>query len=89
MEPLGLYKSSISVCRLMLIDAHALMFRFHHALGKAVEGKPAMPSTYGVMKTMLDMLEVSPPPSHLAIVMDSPGKTFRSSERSQNSDPHC
>ena len=63
----------------MLIDAHALMFRFHHAYGKLLQSEAGEQTSisFGVMRTLLDMLEVNPPPSHLAIVMDAPGKTFR------------
>ena len=66
-------------CRLMLIDAHALMFRFHHAYGKLLQSEAGEETSisYGFMKTLLALLECYPPPSHLVIVMDAEGKTFR------------
>ena len=65
----------------MLIDVHAIMFRIHFSSYGGVLQNAAGEQTsisYGVMKTLLDMLEVRPPPTHLAMVMDAPGKTFRS-----------
>ena len=63
----------------MLIDAHALMFRFHHAYGKLLQSEAGEETSisYGFMKTLLSLLECYPAPSHLVVVMDAPGKTFR------------
>ena len=70
----------------MLIDAHALMFRFHHAYGKLLQSEAGEETSiaFGFMKTLLAMLEVNPAPSHLVVVMDAPGKTFRSASLSKS-----
>lgn len=68
--------------RLILIDTHALMFRFHHSYGKLLQSETGEKTSisYGVMKTLLDLLEtVNPPLTHLAVIMDAPGKNFRCS----------
>lgn len=80
------YKCSVDPCRLMLIDAHALMFRFHHAYGKLLQSEAGEETSiaFGFMKTLLAMLEVNPAPSHLVVVMDAPGKTFRSAALSKS-----
>lgn len=32
---------------------------------------------FGFLNTLLNLLELSPPPTHFAVVLDAPGKTFR------------
>lgn len=32
---------------------------------------------FGFLSTLLNLLELAPPPTHFAVVFDSPGKTFR------------
>ena len=32
---------------------------------------------YGFVRTLLNLLQLSPPPTHLAVVFDAAGKTFR------------
>jgi 5'-3' exonuclease len=32
---------------------------------------------FGFLNTLLNLLELAPPPTHFAVVFDAPGKNFR------------
>ena len=38
---------------------------------------------FGFLNTLLNLLELSPPPTHFAVVCDARGKTFRQAKPSQ------
>lgn len=64
----------------MLIDSHALLYRYHYAFGpKLLSDGRGRDTTiaYGFLQTVLTLLELSPPPTHMAAVFDAKGKTFR------------
>ena len=67
-------------CRLMLVDAHALLYRYNFAYGPNLLTSSSGEDTsiaYGFLSTLLSLLELRPPPTHMAVVFDAPGKTFR------------
>ena len=62
------------------MDAHALLYRFHFAYGPKLltDGQGRDTSiAYGFLQTLLTLLELQPPPTHMAVVFDAKGKTFR------------
>ncbi|KAK9915428.1 hypothetical protein WJX75_009044 [Coccomyxa subellipsoidea] len=66
--------------RLILVDAHALLYRSHFGFSgqrlATVSGEDTSIS-YGFLSTVLRLLEIQEPPTHFAVVMDHHGKTFR------------
>ena len=67
-------------CRLILVDAHALLYRSHFGFkGQRLEtsGGEDTSISYGFLSTVLRLLEIQEPPTHFAVVMDHHGKTFR------------
>ncbi|EIE26958.1 hypothetical protein COCSUDRAFT_27331 [Coccomyxa subellipsoidea C-169] len=66
--------------RLILVDAHALLYRSHFGFSgqrlATVSGEDTSIS-YGFLSTVLRLLEIKEPPTHFAVVMDHHGKTFR------------
>ena len=66
--------------RLILVDAHALLYRSHFGFGAQRLATAAGEDTsiaYGFLSTVLRLLELQQPPTHFAVVMDHHGKTFR------------
>lgn len=67
--------------RMILTDAMALLYRSHYAFGEAHRLRNAVGEDttvlFGFLSTLLNLLELSPPPTHFAVVLDAPGKTFR------------
>ena len=61
--------------RLVLVDANALMYRMHfgHGIDMRLSSKGGEDTTivYGFIKTILNLLSLSPPPTHFAVVFDS------------------
>ncbi|KAG7668721.1 putative DNA polymerase I [Nannochloris sp. 'desiccata'] len=88
-SPLGFFADSSdplpasgpSAQRMILIDAMALLYRSHFAFGpdyrlrnSAGEDTTVM---FGFLSTFLSLMELHPPPTHVAVVFDASGKTFR------------
>ena len=112
------------LCRMILTDAMALLYRSHYAFGEAHRLRnaagtpPPLPLLsaaatlcngraswrkqlppcltrpaclllclhsagedttvlFGFLNTLLNLLELAPPPTHFAVVFDAPGKNFR------------
>ena len=66
--------------RLILVDAMALLYRAHFGFNTMRLANAAGEDTsvaYGLVGTLLNLLELAPPPTHLAVVFDAAGKTFR------------
>ena len=66
--------------RLILVDAHALLYRSHFGFGAqrlATASGEDTSIAYGFLSTVLRLLELQQPPTHFAVVMDHHGKTFR------------
>ena len=62
------------------MDAHALLYRYNFAYGPNLltsSGGEDTSIAYGFLSTLLSLLELRPPPTHMAVVFDAPGKTFR------------
>ena len=58
----------------------ALLYRAHFGFGAMRLANAVGEDTsvaYGLVGTMLNLLELAPPPTHLAVVFDAAGKTFR------------
>ena len=67
-------------CRLVLVDAMALLYRGHFGFKDVRLSSSLGEDTsilYGFVGTLLNLLQLSPPPTHLAVVFDAAGKTFR------------
>lgn len=66
---------------MILTDAMALLYRSHFAFSDAhrLRNAAGRDTTvlFGFLNTLLNLLELSPPPTHFAVVLDAPGKTFR------------
>lgn len=66
---------------MILTDAMALLYRSHYAFSDAHRLRNAAGEDttvlFGFLNTLLNLLELSPPPTHFAVVLDAPGKTFR------------
>ena len=64
--------------RLVLVDAHALLYRYNFGGARlsAASGEDTS-IAYGFIGTLLSLLEVQPPPTHFIVVLDAAGKTFR------------
>ncbi|BDA43054.1 DNA polymerase I [Coccomyxa sp. Obi] len=66
--------------RLVLVDAHALLYRSHFGFsGQRLANANGEDTSisYGFLNTVLRLLEIQEPPTHFAVVMDHHGKTFR------------
>lgn len=66
--------------RLVLVDAMALLYRGHFGFKDVRLSSSLGEDTsilYGFVGTLLNLLQLSPPPTHLAVVFDAAGKTFR------------
>lgn len=64
----------------MLVDATALMYRMHFGFGTgrlSTEKGEDTSIAYGFVGVILSLLELCPPPTHLVVVFDAAGKTFR------------
>lgn len=62
------------------MDAMALLYRAHFGFNTMRLANAAGEDTsvaYGLVGTLLNLLELAPPPTHLAVVFDAAGKTFR------------
>ena len=58
----------------------ALLYRAHFGFNTMRLANAAGEDTsvaYGLVGTLLNLLELAPPPTHLAVVFDAAGKTFR------------
>ena len=58
----------------------ALLYRAHFGFNTMRLANAAGEDTsvaYGLVGTLLNLLELTPPPTHLAVVFDAAGKTFR------------
>lgn len=58
----------------------ALLYRAHFGFNTMRLANAAGEDTsvaYGLVSTLLNLLELAPPPTHLAVVFDAAGKTFR------------
>lgn len=67
-------------CRVILVDGHAMLFRFHYAYGGALKTSTGENTSiaYGFIKQIVRLLmDIDPSPTHMAVVFDAPGKTFR------------
>ncbi|KAL0017941.1 hypothetical protein WJX77_007314 [Trebouxia sp. C0004] len=68
------------VGRLILLDAFALLYRAHfgwkdvHLNAKTGEDTSIL---FAFVRTVFDLLELEPPPTHFAVVFDAAGHTFR------------
>lgn len=68
-------------CRLILLDAFALLYRAHFGLKDVRLATTTGEDTsilFAFLRTLLGLLELEPPPTHFAVVFDAAGKTFRS-----------
>jgi len=66
------------------VDALALLYRAHFGFGGArlaTAGGEDTSAAYGLLGALLNLLELAPPPTHLAVVFDAAGKTFRRGPR--------
>lgn len=67
-------------CRLILLDAFALLYRAHFGLKDVRLATSTGEDTsilFAFLRTLLGLLELEPPPTHFAVVFDAAGKTFR------------
>ena len=74
------YQPLYGACRLILVDAHALLYRSHFGFRTQrleTAGGEDTSISYGFLSTVLRLLEIQEPPTHFAVVMDHHGKTFR------------
>jgi 5'-3' exonuclease len=59
----------------------ALLYRSHFAFGPDHRLRSASGTdttcVFGILGTLLTLLELSPPPTHFAVVIDAAGKNFR------------
>eukprot|EP00887_Chlorella_sp_A99_P000066 scaffold16.g66.t1 len=66
---------------MILTDAMALLYRSHFAFGEAHRLRTAAGEDttvlFGFLNTLLNLLELSPAPTHFAVVFDAAGKNFR------------
>ena len=68
--------------RLFLLDAFALIYRAYFAFSRnpRINSKGENTSAvFGFVNTLLDLLQKEDP-SHIAVVFDAPGKTFRNDD---------
>lgn len=67
--------------RMILTDAMALLYRSHFAFGPdhRLRNSKGEDTTvvFGFLSTLLSLLELQPPPTHVVVVFDASGKTFR------------
>eukprot|EP00890_Picochlorum_soloecismus_P002389 jgi/Picsp_1/3150/NSC_05990-R1_dna polymerase i len=76
-----LLKNCNMICRMILTDAMALLYRSHFAFAhdhrlRTRNGRDTTVE-FGFLATMMSLLELLPHPTHLAVVFDASGKTFR------------
>ena len=67
-------------CRLILLDAFALLYRAHFGLKDVRLATTTGEDTsilFAFLRSLLALLELEPPPTHFAVVFDAAGKTFR------------
>ena len=73
--------SSGAASRIVLVDATSLMFRMHfgYGVGSRLTTSQGEDVTiiHGVLSSISNLLAMTPPPTHFAVVFDSHGKTFR------------
>lgn len=73
--------SSSNNQRMILTDAMALLYRSHFAFGPdhRLRNSKGEDTTvvFGFLSTLLSLLELQPPPTHVVVVFDASGKTFR------------
>lgn len=66
---------------MILTDAMALLYRSHFAFASSHRLRTSAGEDttviFGFLATLLSLLELNPPPTHLAVVFDASGKTFR------------
>ena len=66
---------------MILTDAMALLYRSHFAFGDAhrlrTRGGEDTTVLFGFLNTLLNLLELTPAPTHFAVVFDATGKNFR------------
>lgn len=70
-------------CRLILLDAFALLYRAHFGLKDVRLATSTGEDTsilFAFLRSLLGLLELEPPPTHFAVVFDAAGKTFRSEQ---------
>lgn len=70
----------VGACRLVLVDAFALLYRAHFGMStvRLTTGTGEDTSIlFAVIRTVLTLMELEPPPTHFAVVFDAAGKTFR------------
>ncbi len=74
-------------CRLILLDAFALLYRSHFGW-KDVRLNAKTGEDTGILfafvRTVFDLLELEPPPTHFAVVFDAAGHTFRYDDVNNN-----
>ncbi len=66
--------------RLLLVDLFAEAFRIHHGFGdNRLMSSHGEDTTvlYGIVNNLCMLLLADPKPTHVALVQDAPGKTFR------------
>ena len=71
----------LPLCRLVLVDTLALMYRIHFGYGTKgrLSGPDGVDTTivYGMLDVIIRLLEIQPPPTHFAMVVDMAAKTWR------------
>lgn len=68
------------LARMCIIDAMGYLHRTHHGYGNQRLLTSANEDTtvmYGFLTAFLGILEMQPSPTHLVVVFDAPGATFR------------
>jgi DNA polymerase I len=67
--------------RMILMDAMALLYRSHFAFGPDARLRTSSGEDtsvlFGFLNNLLNLLELTPSPTHFAVVFDAPGKNFR------------
>jgi hypothetical protein len=72
--------------RLYLLDAKAQVYRLSHGYGEAASpaaggaaggGEESSLVAHGFVQVLLTLFNHKPPPTHMAVVVDAPGATFR------------
>lgn len=64
---------------MVLVDTSALMFRIHFGYGSKSRLRSNSDEdttvVFGVISNIINLLTLNPPPTHLAVVFDSYGRT--------------
>ncbi|KAK9829640.1 hypothetical protein WJX72_007035 [[Myrmecia] bisecta] len=79
----GAQDETVQGGRLVLVDAMSFIYRAHHGYGSTRLMSDAGVDTtiiYTFVSAVLALLELQPPPTHIACVFDAPGKTFSSED---------